>query len=398
MWRSMAVRAAIGAAGFGMWLGAIAPAQAAYPTADPVLIYCVDLPPEPATTKTLLPDEADLLGDRRLCANDPTAAIDYYQQAIAGYQSLGEDAVTQTAIATFKLARAYLTANRPTEALASYRAAIERYPSYGLLDLFADRARSPLDEPIVNAGVRGYGYLGPIRAQESIAASAYFEMAEDLERLGRGSQGLQAYRQALLLQPNFAEAHFAIGQIQYKMMDFAAARASYEAALRAKPDFLWARYRLGYLLAWRFQPEAALREFRQVVDAHASLDTLGERGQAALAHVLLGDVYRDQGNPPSAIAAYRQAIALAPQDAGVYLRLGRVSAGTHEAIAAYRQALAQLPPDAIEREEAEYGIASALASMELWAEARTQLQQILQRWPDSAQARQLLDYVNSRPR
>jgi hypothetical protein len=85
----MAVRAAIGVAGFGMWLGAIAPAQAAYPTADPLLIYCVDLPPEPATTKTLLPDEADLLGDRRLCTNDPTASIDYYQQAIAGWGWLG---------------------------------------------------------------------------------------------------------------------------------------------------------------------------------------------------------------------------------------------------------------------------------------------------------------------
>jgi|GEM_PF-3141722 len=398
MWRSRAVRVVIGAVGLGMWLGAIAPARAAYPTADPVLIPCVDLPPEPSTTKTLLPDEAELLGDRRLCANDPPGAIDFYQQAIVGYQALGDDAASQTAIATFKLARAYLTADRPTEALAAYRTAIERYPSYGLLDLFADRAQSPLDEPITDGAIRGYGYKGPILAQKSIAASAYFEMAYDLDRLGRGSQGLQAYRQALLLQPDFAEAHFAIGQIQYKMMDYAAARASYEAALRAKPDFLWARYRLGYLLAWRFEPEAALREFRQVVAAHTSLDTLGEAGQAALAQVLLGDVYRDQGNPPPAIAAYRQAIALAPQDAGVYLRLAQVSGATPEGLAAYRQALAQLPPDAIERQEAEYGIASALAGMERWAEARSQLQQILQRWPDSARATELLNYVNSRPR
>lgn len=398
MRRSMTVRVVMGAVGLGMWLGAIAPVQAAYPTADPVLIPCVDLLPEPPSTASPSPDQAELLGDYRLCAHDPTAAIDLYQTAVTGYRALGEEADSQTTIAIFKLARALLTADRPTEALAAYREAIARDPDYGFLPLFLERQVSPLGEPVTDAGLRGDANAGPLRAESSIEASAYFEMAYDLDRLGRGSQGLQAYRQAVMLQPNFAEAHFAIGQIQYKMMDFAAARASYQAALRAKPDFLWARYRLGYLLAWRFEPEAALQEFRQVIAAHTGLDTLGEAGQAALAQVLLGDVYRDQGNPPPAIAAYRQAIALAPQDAGVYLRLGQVSAGTPEAIAAYRQALAQLPPDAIERQEAEYGIASALVAMERWAEARIQLQQILERWPDSASTRQLLEYVNSRPR
>lgn len=393
--------------GWGLWLGMTAPspsiAQAMPPETPkpPVLINCDPLPPEPSTVKTQLPDQAELLGDYRLCANDPTAAIGFYQTAVAGYQALGEDAASQTTIATFKLARALLTADRPTEALTAYREAIARDPDYGFLPLFLERQVSPLGEPVTDFGLRGDANAGPLRAESSIEASAYFEMAYDLNRLQSWHDAVKAYRMAILLEPRFAHAHLGLGVALQKMMDYDAAQASYQTALQLSPDLVWGHYHLGRLLANRYRLEPAVAELRKVVDAHTGLDTLGEPNKQAIVYDIIGDIYQTQGDSPSADQAYQRALALAPQGPAFYLKLGQnyLAWGQHQrAIDSFRQALAQLPADAAERETAELGIAEGFVWSGRWPEAIAQLESVLKRWPNSADAQKLREYVNSRPR
>jgi tetratricopeptide (TPR) repeat protein len=394
-------------AGWGLLLGAIATgpsiAQAMPPESPkpPVLINCDPLPPEPSTVKTQLPDQAELLGDYRLCANDPTAAIGFYQTAVAGYQALGEDATTQTTIALFKLARAHLTAQQDASALDFYRQAIARDPIYGFLPVFADRQVSPLGEPVTDFGLRGDANAGPLRAESSITASAYFEMAYDLDRLGSPLSAIPAYRKAILLQPRFAHAHLGLGVALQKSMDYDAALKAYQTALNLQPDLVWGHYHLGAFLTSRYRPQEAMVELRKVVDAHTGLDTLGEPDKQAIVYDLMGDLYQARGDSPSADRAYQQALALSPQGPAFYLKLGQnyLAWGQHQrAIDSFRQALAQLPVDAVERETAELGIAEGLVWSGRWPEAIAQLESVLKRWPNSADAQKLREYVNSRPR
>lgn len=411
MLRSIKIgRVKIGLVGWGLWLGTIAPGQSIArampsPTSEPpvlpVLIDCQNLQPAPDRSKTLPPDVAENLGDWQLCTQHPETAIEWYQTALVGYRALGESAEASVTIALFKLARAHLMAEQPTAALDYYHQAIERDPIYGFLDLFLERQVSPLGEPVTDSGLRGNGYSGPTRAEPSIAASAQFELAYDSYRLGQITAALQAYRTALQLRPNFAQAHLGLGMVLERQMDYEGAIRAYQTALKLEPDLVWGHYRLGALLTIRYQPTAARAALRRVVDAHTGLDSLGEAVKAAIIEDLMGDFYQSRGDSAEADRAYQRALALAPQGPGFYLKLGKncLIWGQHQrAIDSFRAALAQLPPDHPDRELAEVGIAEALVWSDRWAEARAQLDSVLQRWPNSADAQKLREHVNSRPR
>ena len=66
---------------------------------------------------------------------------------------------------------------------------------------------------------------------------------------GRAEEGLRTARDALLTNPNLAAAHYRVGLILAMLRDFAAARASQEAALALDPNFGPARQALQQLPA-----------------------------------------------------------------------------------------------------------------------------------------------------
>ena len=115
------------------------------------------------------------------------------------------------------------------------------------------------------------------------SADDWFEWGCELEP-GSPGEAIAAYRRALELAPEHADAHVNLGRLLHEAGDPAAAEPHYEAALAARPDDGTAAFNLGvaledqnklpearlaYLKATRLEPENA--------DAHFNVARLAEK-------------------------------------------------------------------------------------------------------------------------
>jgi predicted Zn-dependent protease len=91
---------------------------------------------------------------------------------------------------------------------------------------------------------------------------------------------------------------------------------AYRRALKARPDLLDARLRLGRALALVGESKAAAQELQAVATA-AGGDT------AYLAQLFLGDLAEQQGDTAGAVTAYRAAVAARPASRVARLALAR---------------------------------------------------------------------------
>jgi Flp pilus assembly protein TadD len=176
---------------------------------------------------------------------------------------------------------------------------------------------------------------------------------------GNISEAEVAYRRALKLKPDFAEAFNNLGILLVRAKRFFEAEAAYRRALELKPDFLEARNNLGNLLAHtnRFvEAEAAyLRALELEPDSAETLNNLGS-------------LYTDTKRIVEAEAAYRRALELNPEFADLHNNRGVLLAHSQryvEAEAAYRRAL-ELKPDFT---DVQYNLGCLLLGLGRYAEA-----------------------------
>lgn len=350
------------------------------------------------------PYTLELMGDLYRCQGNQAGAIASYQDAIAAYEAAdSEEAELEVPTIYFKLAQVQVFVEEPEAALASFREGISRDPLYGYLPLFNDRQYSPLGEPITDGSVRGNAYSAPTTAEESVEASAYFELGRKLEQIGSLPEAIAAYQQAIDLSPTFAHAYNALGYAKFRSFIYAdEAIAALETALQLEPDLVWAHYNRGYVLAWRGDSARGFAEFRQVINYHPGLDTLGEPYKDAIAWRMVGDVYMDQGNPGPAVDAYQQAVWLEPDFAPGRGRLGEallMLGELDDAITEFSIALAELPEsDVRRRADLYHNLGTAYWQNEQWDLAREALQTALSLNPDLiTDIESALDYINSRP-
>ncbi len=178
-------------------------------------------------------------------------------------------------------------------------------------------------------------------------------------------------RRAIALNPNYAEAHYSLGNVLKDKWQLDEAIAAFRRAIALRPNFPDAYSNLGIALAENGQLDEAIAAFQQAIalrptyaEAHSNLgNALREKGQLdeaiaacrraialqpnfAEAHYNLGNALKDIGQLDEAIVAFRQAIALKPNYAEVYSNLGNPltdKGQLDEAIAAYRRAIALRP-------------------------------------------------------
>jgi tetratricopeptide (TPR) repeat protein len=123
---------------------------------------------------------------------------------------------------------------------------------------------------------------------------------------GRWDASIADYKQALTLDPEFADAAYNLGFALKAKGDKQQARNAFAQALAIKPDLAPAEYMLAVLCRDMNEPDAAIE--------HAK-SALQMRPAYAEAHLLLGILYRDAVCYNAARLHFKKAAELAPDEA-----------------------------------------------------------------------------------
>jgi tetratricopeptide (TPR) repeat protein len=154
---------------------------------------------------------------------------------------------------------------------------------------------------------------------------------------GRFEEALTRFEQALVLKPDYAEAHNNRGNVLKALNRHADAMASYDRALAVLPDFAQAHYNRANMLVALGRLEDALAAYDRVIALKADHPE---------AHNNRGNTLRALQRPDEALASYDRAVALKGDYAQAFNNRGVV---LHElkrfdaAVADFDVALALMP-------------------------------------------------------
>ena len=204
----------------------------------------------------------------------------------------------------------------------------------------------------------------------------YLKRGNALKGLGRLEEALASYDAALRLKPDYAQAHSNRGVALKALGRLEEAVAAYDAALRIKPDYAEAHSNRGN----------ALKDLGRLEEALVSYDAaLRIKPDYAQAHSNRGNALKALGRLEEALASYDAALRLKPDYAeahsnrGVTLQaLGRLE----EALASYDVAL-QIKPDYA---DASYNRGNALKDLGRLEEAVSSYDAVLRIKPDYIKA------------
>jgi tetratricopeptide (TPR) repeat protein len=211
-------------------------------------------------------------------------------------------------------------------------------------------------------------------------ADAHYNLGVVLWQTGKVPEAIAHYEQALQIKPDNAEAHYNLGLALWQTGKVPEAIAHYERALRIKPDYAEAHYNLGLALVQLGKVQEAIGHWEQA---------LRIKPDYADAHYNLGLALQQTGKMPEAIPHYKQALRIKPDYAKAHYNLGVVlwqTGKVPEAIAHYEQAL-RIKPDYV---EAHCALGIALEQAGRVREAIAHYEQALRIKPDFTQAQNRL--------
>ena len=161
---------------------------------------------------------------------------------------------------------------------------------------------------------------------------------------------INAYKQALKINPDYAEGHNNMGIALKGNGALEASISSYKQALKIKPDYADAYYNMGNALQDNGDLEASIERYKQALKI---------KPYFAEAHNNMGSALKDKGDIEAATDSYKQALKIKPDYAEVYNNLGNILTDTDDidaALESYKQAL-KIKPDYA---EAHYNMGNAL--------------------------------------
>jgi Flp pilus assembly protein TadD len=117
----------------------------------------------------------------------------------------------------------------------------------------------------LGAGVQGFADNGAdkVRAANLRAAQDYYRSGLLLAGEGREAEAVKAFRQALGIRPDWAEAHSLLGSILARAGNFAEAEAELRKAVTLKPDYAEGWNFLGEFLKERGKEQEAQEAFKK---------------------------------------------------------------------------------------------------------------------------------------
>ena len=132
---------------------------------------------------------------------------------------------------------------------------------------------------------------------------AQCSLGDALSREGRVQEAIASYERALRLKPDYAEAHNNLGTLLARAGKVEEAIGHFEQALRIRPDYPEADNNLGAALVRLGKVQEAIGHYERVVRT---------RPDSAEAHNNLGNALAQVGKVPEAIGQYEQALRLWP--------------------------------------------------------------------------------------
>jgi protein O-mannosyl-transferase len=217
---------------------------------------------------------------------------------------------------------------------------------------------------------------------------AHVNLGKTLYETGSLLESIEHYRQALSLDPNQAAAHNNLGAILIEVGRPQEAVEHYNQALKLKPDFPEVYNNLGNLMYGKGQMQEAIRHFRKALSLRYDYPDAHYNMGVALAQIgLLGE----------AIEHYEHTLRLQPGHVSAHNNLGGAllkQGQLQEAIKHYQRAI-ELKPDFI---DAYYNLALIYASLQHSSQAMGLAHKALelaQSQGNTALARQLEDWLNS---
>ena len=204
----------------------------------------------------------------------------------------------------------------------------------------------------------------------------YSNRGSALRALGRLEEALASYEAALRLRPDLAEACYNRGTVLQELGRLEEAVTAYDAALRIKPDYAEAHSNRGN----------ALKAIGRFEEALISYDVaLRIKPDYAEAHSNRGNALKALGRLEEALAAYEAALRIGPDLAEAHSNRGAALRGLgrlEEALASYDAAL-QIKPDYA---EAYYNLGNTLKDLNCLEKALAAYEAALRLKPDYAQA------------
>jgi tetratricopeptide (TPR) repeat protein len=230
------------------------------------------------------------------------------------------------------------------------------------------------------------------RAIEQSGQAFYFlNLGNVLKAQSQSNEALAAYRNAIRIKPDYAEAHFSFGNVLIELRRLDEAAAAYRSAIRIKPGYAEAHFNLGNVMKEQHRLEEAVAAYRRAIRI---------RPDYAEAHCNYGAALRQAGKIDEAVAEYKQALAINPRSAEVHCNLSGVffdQGKLDEAIAASRQTIALKPDFA----EAYDNLGMALQQLGRMTESRAALEKAVRLAPRNAKYRadlcQITHFVAGNP-
>jgi len=151
---------------------------------------------------------------------------------------------------------------------------------------------------------------------------AHYDLGLALAGQGRLDEALTQYRQALEVQPRYADAHNNMAIILVGQGRFDEARVHYQKALAINPDSAEIHNNLAYALACYGRFGEATAHYRKALE----LDP-----RCAMAHAKYGVILALQGQTAEALAHYQRALQVDPNYLEVHVKLAWLLATCPEA-------------------------------------------------------------------
>jgi tetratricopeptide (TPR) repeat protein len=126
--------------------------------------------------------------------------------------------------------------------------------------------------------------------------------------VGRFDTAQLEFEQALRYKPDSAEIYYNLGKLHSIQDNWEPARKALEAAVRLDPSYVQAVDALGFALEAQGDDAAALESYKKAVALNEA-----QQGRFASAHVNLSAYYNRAGDPETALAYARAALALDPR-------------------------------------------------------------------------------------